>query len=109
MNRQSTATIRLATGADAGHILEIYAPFCRDTYITFETEPPTVGEMQARIESRADLYPWLVCEGPKILGFARATQHRERAAYQWAADVSIYVAAGHTGQGLGRALYTSLL
>jgi phosphinothricin acetyltransferase len=109
MNGHHSATIRLATVEDAGHILEIYAPFCRDTFITFETKPPTLEEMTARILGRESFYPWLVCEGPEMLGFARATQHRQRAAYQWAADVSIYVALGHRGCGLGRALYTSLL
>jgi phosphinothricin acetyltransferase len=109
MNRHSSATIRLATAGDAGHILEIYAPFCRNTFITFETAPPTLDEMRARILSKGGFYPCLVCEGPEILGYARATEHRERAAYQWATDVSIYVAQGHRGRGLGRALYTSLL
>jgi len=94
---------------DAGQILEVYAPFCRDTFITFENEPPTEAEMKARVESKSSFYPWLVCEGPAILGFARATEHRQRAAYQWATDVSIYVVAGQRGRGLGRALYTSLL
>jgi phosphinothricin acetyltransferase len=109
LDRHASATIRLATAEDAGPILEIYSPFCRDTFITFETEPPSLEEMRARIESKGSFYPWLVCEGAEILGFARATQHRERAAYQWAADVSIYVASGHRGRGLGKALYTSLV
>jgi phosphinothricin acetyltransferase len=104
-----SATIRLATAEDARYILEIYAPFCRDTFITFETEPPTLEEMKARIEGKGSFYPWLVCEGPEVLGYAYATQHRQRAAYQWAADVSVYLADGHRGRGLGRALYTSLL
>jgi L-amino acid N-acyltransferase YncA len=101
--------IRLATIEDAGHILKVYAPFCRNTFITFETEPPTLEEMKARIESQERFYPWLICEGPTVLGYARAAQHRERAAYRWAADVSIYVDGEHRQRGLGRALYTSLL
>jgi L-amino acid N-acyltransferase YncA len=105
----SLATIRLATVDDAGQILDVYAPFCRDTFITFETVAPTLEEMKSRIETKGGFYPWLVCEGPRVLGYARAAQHRERAAYQWAADVSVYVVDEHRRRGLGRALYTALL
>jgi len=73
MNRHPSATIRLATVQDAGDILKIYAPFCRDTFITFETEPPTLEEMRARIERKVSSYPWLVCQGPTMLSFAHTT------------------------------------
>src|SRR5262245_9375 len=109
MKPPTSATIRLATLEDAEDILKVYTPFCRNTFITFEMVPPTLEEMKARIEGKGKLYPWLVCAGPTVLGYARAAQHRERAAYQWAADVSVYVVDGHRGRGLGRALYTSLL
>jgi phosphinothricin acetyltransferase len=103
-------TIRLATQDDAAQVLEIYAPFCRDTVVSFETEPPTLDEMRRRIDKVAASYPWLVCEeGGLILGYAYGSKHRERAAYIWSVDVSVYVREGWRRGGLGRALYKSLL
>jgi L-amino acid N-acyltransferase YncA len=101
--------IRLATEDDAPQVLEIYAPFCRNTTISFETEAPTVDEMRRRIAKVVAEYPWLVCEDEGlILGYAYGSKHRERAAYVWSADVSVYVREGRRRGGLGRALYTSL-
>ena len=102
-------TIRLATEDDAAQILEIYAPFCRETPVSFETEPPSLDEMRRRIAKTLPSYPWLVCdEDGLILGYAYASTHRERAAYVWSVDVSVYVREGRRRGGLGRALYTSL-
>lgn len=100
--------IRLATRDDAGQIQAIYAPYC-STPISFELEAPTVEEMARRIDKLRSEYPWLVCEtGAEILGYAYASRHRERAAYQWSVDVSVYLNAGQHRRGLGRALYTAL-
>ncbi len=102
-------TIRLATEADADQVLEIYAPFCRETPVSFETEPPSLDEMRRRIAKTLPDFPWLVCEeNGLILGYAYASKHRERAAYVWSVDVSAYVREGRRRGGLGRALYTSL-
>jgi len=102
--------IRLATLEDAEQIQAIYAPFCRDTPVSFETRPPTVDEMRQRIVKTLSSLPWLVCDdGEQILGYAYASQHRERAAYRWSVDVSVYVREGYRRSGFGRALYTSLL
>jgi L-amino acid N-acyltransferase YncA len=102
-------TIRLATQKDAGQILEIYAPFCVATPVSFETEPPSLAEMRQRINNTLKSLPWLVCEHRRrMLGYAYASRHRERAAYRWSVDVSVYVRDGHRGSGLGRALYSSL-
>ena len=102
-------TIRLATIGDAEQIAAIYAPFCRDTAVSFETRPPTVDEIQQRIVKTLLSLPWLVCDdGGRILGYAYASQHRERAAYRWSVDVSVYVRDGQRRSGLGRALYTSV-
>jgi phosphinothricin acetyltransferase len=101
--------IRLATEDDAAQILEIYAPFCRETPVSFETEPPSLEEMRRRIAATLPSYPWLVCEeGGSILGYAYASKHRERPAYLWSVDVSAYVREGRRRGGLGRALYKSL-
>ena len=104
-----SATIRLATEDDAEQILAIYAPFCRDTPVSFETQPPTLDEMRQRIARTVKRFPWLVLEEDlPILGYAYASAHRERAAYGWSADVSVYIGEGLRRRGLGRALYTSL-
>src|SRR5262249_33144374 len=90
-------------------ILAIYAPFCRETPISFETREPTTDEMRRRIAKTVKSLPWLVCEeGGLILGYAYASPHRERAAYGWSVDVSVYIREGLRRRGLGRALYTSL-
>jgi phosphinothricin acetyltransferase len=102
-------TIRLANEDDAAQILEIYAPFCRDSIVSFETEPPSLDEMRRRIAKTLPVFPWLVCdEGGLVLGYAYGSKHRERAAYAWSADVSVYVRVDRRRGGLGRALYTSL-
>jgi L-amino acid N-acyltransferase YncA len=100
--------IRLATPHDAEQVQAIYAPYCF-TPISFETEPPGVEEMRGRLVKVLGQYPWLLCEdGEEVLGYAYATHHRERAAYRWSVDTSVYVRQGRQRMGLGRALYTSL-
>jgi phosphinothricin acetyltransferase len=102
-------TIRLATPDDAEQVQAIYAPNCY-TPISFETEPPSAEEMRNRLARVLSQYPWFVLEdGGDVLGYAYATQHRERAAYRWSVDTSVYVRQGRQRRGVGRALYTSLL
>lgn len=103
--------IRLATAADAAAVHALYAPLVRDTHISFETAPPTMDEMRARVDGViAQGYPWLVYEDDgDILGYAYAGRFRSRAAYEWSTETSINVAEGARGRGVGRALYESLL
>jgi L-amino acid N-acyltransferase YncA len=102
--------IRLATPDDAAEVCEIYAPFVRETPVSFETEPPSAEEMCQRIVRTLKSLPWLVCEADgQVVGYAYASPHRERAAYRWSVDVSAYVKEGCRRTGVGRALYTSLL
>ena len=102
-------TIRLATPDDAEQVHAIYAPYCY-TPISFELEPPGVEEMRGRLAKVLGQHPWLLCaDGAEVLGYAYATPHRERAAYRWSVDTSVYVRQGRQRRGLGRALYTSLL
>jgi L-amino acid N-acyltransferase YncA len=106
----STATIRLATEHDAEQIAAIYAPNVSDTIISFELEPPSAVEMRRRIEVTLKRYPWLVCERQgRVLGYAYASAHGSRAAYQWSVDVSVYVHKDARRTGVGRALYASLV
>jgi L-amino acid N-acyltransferase YncA len=101
--------IRLATPDDAESVQAIYAPYCL-TPISFEPGPPAVEEMRGRLVKVLSRYPWLVCEeAGEMLGYAYAGQHRERAAYRWSVDTSVYVRQARQRRGVGRALYTSLL
>jgi phosphinothricin acetyltransferase len=103
--------IRTATPADAAAVSAIYDPVVRDTPISFETEPPGEAEMHSRIEKTLASLPWLVAEDATgaVCGYAYASKHRERAAYQWSVDVTVYVREDQRGQGVGRALYGRLL
>ena len=85
--------IRLVTESDAVQIQALYAPYVLHTAISFELEPPTVEDMQQRIVKTLPRWPWLVCEHEgEILGYVYAGRHRDRAAYQWSVDVSVYIA-----------------
>ncbi|MFC6963268.1 arsinothricin resistance N-acetyltransferase ArsN1 family B [Halocatena marina] len=102
-------TIRLATEDDAGPIQEIYAPYVRDTVISFEREPPSVEEVRHRIRSTLKDYPWLVGElDGEVIGYAYTGKHRTRDAYQWSVDSSVYVRPDHHRSGIARGLYESL-
>jgi L-amino acid N-acyltransferase YncA len=104
-----TPVIRLATARDAAEIAAIYRPAVVAAVISFEVEPPDVREMATRIENTNRRTPWIVCgSGDSLLGYAYATRHRERAAYQWSVDVSAYVHRDARRAGVGTALYTSL-
>jgi len=102
--------VRPADEADAVAIAAIYAPYVRETAISFEIEPPSVATMARRIASTVETHPWLVadCRG-EVVGFAYAGKHRERPAYRWTVDVTVYVGVQMRHQGIGRALYQALL
>lgn len=103
------AQIRLAQPLDAETIAEIYQPFVETTAISFETVPPDSEEMGRRIAETMALYPWLVCElEGQVTGYAYATRHRVRAAYQWSVDTSVYVNEAFRRRGIARGLYVSL-
>ncbi|HXV14466.1 MAG TPA: GNAT family N-acetyltransferase [Candidatus Krumholzibacteria bacterium] len=102
-------TLRLATPADATGCLDIYRPFVESSHTTFETEVPSPDEFARRIEVTLTQRPWVVAEEDgRILGYAYASPIKDRLAYQWSAEVAIYVAADARRRGLGRALYEAL-
>lgn len=103
------ATIRLAAPPDAAAIAAIYAPFCTHSIVSFEESAPPAEEMAARVARYASHFPWLVLDDRgTVAGYAYASPHRERAAYRWAVDVSVYVHPDYRRKGVGRALYTAL-
>lgn len=104
----SSCQFRLATPADAEQILDIYAPFCDHTAVSFELQAPSLPEMQQRIQQITAQLPWIVCEGPRIVGYVYASPHRKYAAYSWNVESSIYIHPHYHRLGIGRALYTTL-
>jgi L-amino acid N-acyltransferase YncA len=103
--------LRAATPDDSAAIAEIYAPFVTGSSVSFETEPPDGSAMRDRMESGGGLYPWLVgeAEDGSLLGYAYAARFRDRPAYRFAVETSVYLRAGASGRGLGRRLYEPLL
>jgi phosphinothricin acetyltransferase len=103
------AVIRLATAADAKGILDIYAPYISNTSYTFETEIPSLESFQERIRTYTQNWPWLVCEiNGVIAGYAYAAAYRERVAYQWCVESSIYIHDDFQRSRVGTALYMAL-
>ena len=101
--------IRFARPEDAEALAAIYAPYVQKTAITFEYEPPTVEEFRRRIEAVQRRYPYLVAqEDGATLGYCYASAFKGRAAYDWAAETSIYVRMDAHRRGLGRRLYAVL-
>ena len=102
--------IRLAQPSDAPAILDIYAPYIRNTSLTFETEVPTMTEFGNRIKSYLENWPWLVYEENGIIGgYAYASRYRERVAYQWGVESSVYIHDDFQKQNIGKALYGALI
>jgi phosphinothricin acetyltransferase len=101
--------VRDADPSDGAELSAIYAPHVERSATSFETEAPSADEMATRISKTLQRYPWLVAErDATILGYAYATEHRTRRAYQWGVEVSVYVRDTAQRQGLGRVLYTRL-
>ncbi len=106
----SISAIRLARPGDARGVHAIYAPIVRDTAISFELDAPSEEEMRGRIVDTLATHPWLVWEeAGRVAGYAYASRHRERLAYQWSVDVSCYVHADFRRRGIGARLYRALL
>ncbi len=103
------ATLRIATPDDAASILAIYTPIVRETHISFELDPPTPGEMRRRIADLLGFAPWLVCEiGGAPAGYAYAARFRDRAAYRWSVETTVYVDPRFHRRGVAGALYGAL-
>ena len=101
--------IRFAAEADAPALLAIYAQYI-ETGITFEYELPSREEFARRIREFGGTYPYLIWEEDgRIVGYAYAHRHMEREAYQWNAELTVYVRRGREGLGIGTALYGALI
>ncbi|QYK06603.1 arsinothricin resistance N-acetyltransferase ArsN1 family B [Shewanella zhangzhouensis] len=103
--------IRNAIPNDAGAIADIYNHYIENTSITFEETPLQGVEIAGRITLVHDAgLPWLVAmEGDALIGYAYATRWKERSAYRFAVETTVYVAPGAHGKGIGTALYEALI
>lgn len=102
--------IRIAQAQDAEAIHAIYAPHVEGGAATFENVLPGVAAIRERMLARLPHYPWLVWEeAGDVLAYAYAGRFRERAAYDWIAETSIYVHPDAQRRGIARRLYGVLL
>lgn len=99
----------MAAPTDAKEILDIYAPYIQNTSLTFETEVPGTDAFAERIGTYLQNWPWLVCEIDGVIaGYAYAGRHRERTAYQWSVESSVYIHDDFMRRGIAQALYAAL-
>ena len=103
-------SLRVATPADAPAIQRIYAPHVEETAVSFATTVPSVEALERKIGATLRQNPWLVCERDgDVVGYAYAGPFRERDAYRWTTETSVYVDREAHREGVGRALYGALL
>ncbi len=105
-------SIRDATPADLPDIREIYNHYVANSTVTFDERPMTLRALRSKFAHIAKLgFPFLVAESPsgQILGFAYVYPWREKAAYRYTVENSIYLRAAATGKGLGTALLGELI
>jgi L-amino acid N-acyltransferase YncA len=104
--------LRSVTPDDAAALAAIYAPFVATNAVSFETDVPSPKEMKARIMAGGDLYPWIAAtdeESGVVLGYAFAKPFRAGAPYRFAVEVAVYTVGDVEGQGVRRALLSSLV
>src|SRR5262245_42791080 len=104
-------SVRAAKHEDAASVARVYAPYVRDTIVTFEVETPDAHTMARRMTDTLEMYPWLVAESAagEVVGYTYAGRHRERPAYRWTIDTTIYIDMAYRRAGVGTKLYRSLI
>ena len=105
-----SVTLRVACAQDAPALLAIYAPYVRDTFITFEYDVPDVAEFAERIGATLQRYPYIVAcgEDGAPIGYAYLGVFHARQAYDWTAETSIYVDGAARGMHVGTLLHEAL-
>ena len=89
---------------------DIYGPAVTSSLASFEERAPTTAEMAERMRAALTRTPWLVADQDgAVIGYAYAGPHHQRPGYRWSVNISVYVAPGQVGRGIGRALYDELL
>ncbi|HET9810624.1 MAG TPA: GNAT family N-acetyltransferase [Sphingomicrobium sp.] len=107
---KSEIQVRGAAAGDSGRIAQIYAHHVLHGTATYDLDPPGAEDMRSKVLHFAERgWPFLVAESEgAVVGFAYAAQFRERAAYAFACENSIYLDPGWTGRGVGRMLLDEL-
>ncbi|HMM20945.1 MAG TPA: N-acetyltransferase family protein [Selenomonadales bacterium] len=101
--------LRFATPEDCPSLLAIYSPYVKNTVISFELAPPSTQDFRSRIAATLEQFPWLVGEiDGKAAGYAYASKHRARTAYQWSVDLSVYIDPAYHKRNIATALYSAL-
>ncbi len=101
--------MRIVKPSDVASILEIYTPYILQTAVTFETEIPLLNSFEERIKLYTQKWPWIVYEvDGMITGYAYATKHRERLAYRWCVESSVYIRDQFQREGIASTLYKAL-
>lgn len=109
MTEKDKIRIRTATEEDAQAILDVYAPYIKNTAITFEYEVPSLEEFRERIHNTLQKYPYLVAEKDgEILGYAYTGPFVGRSACDWCVETSIYLKENQTKMGVGKMLYATI-
>lgn len=102
--------LRIATKEDGAALAAIYAYYVENTAITFEYAAPSAEEFAERIVHKLEKYPYIVAEeNGRAVGYAYADMYRERAAFNWSCELSVYVDKNETGKGIGKLLYNALI
>ena len=105
----NSIVLRPVRESDVPALLAIYSQYI-ETNITFEYDLPSEEEFLHRIREVTAVYPWLVCEKyGRTVGYAYAHLYKERAAYAWDVELSVYTSREAEGMGIGRRLYGALL
>ena len=107
-----THSIRSAEPTDADAIARIYNHYITETVVTFEVDEVSAAEISRRVDAiQSDSFQWLVAQrdDQEIIGYAYAGRWHARCAYRYAAEMTVYLAPGHGGQGIGSSLYETIL
>lgn len=105
-----SAQIRAATSADAAGVADIYNHYVEHTVVTFEEVPVPAAEFAQRIDDvLSAAFPFLVAEeAGRLVGYAYATAWKQRSAYRFSTEVTVYLAPTELGRGIGTDLYAAL-
>ncbi len=102
--------LRIAKKEDGAALAAIYGYYVENTAITFEYVAPSADEFGERIAHKLEKYPYIAAEeNGRAVGYAYADMYRERAAFEWSCELSVYVDKNETGKGIGKLLYSALV
>lgn len=102
--------IRRMLESDALAMLAIYRPYVQSSAISFEEQMPSPAEYAERVRKYVSAWGGVVAESDsRLVGFAYGSAHRERSAYRWSVETTVYIEQGRQRRGIGRKLYEALL